>query len=335
VDRITHILGTKITPMKGIAPISFMINNGFRINSEISKMVDELFDLDEYASVILEEIAENGPLTAYQIKIKGNKKVEKVTREKVKYRLEGKLKDFLIVVKGDKHRNTGKIKKYYYLTLKGLIASLSTTSFEENYIIKKYLEFLVQWANKYHIPEITIQLIKYNLALYLIKNVIDGSKLTDLSNIEAKIFKLNSHESLTEPYLRQKPIANKKLEKIEFKIRIRLHIIQQILTQAINNVSLEHISDTSKLQQNKKNLSPVDNFILNILSGYIKHWFDYIHEIQFEKIDGFKPVTTLDDRYSHGIQINIKDANRDAHTILKKIGIKAQFTDSKVPSFFF
>ena len=157
-----------------------MINNGFRINSEISKMVDELFDLDEYASVILEEIAENGPLTAYQIQIRGDKKIEKVTRDRVNYRLEGKLKDFLIVVKGGKHRNTGKIKKFYHLTLKGLIASLSTTSFEENYIIKKYLEFLVQWANKYHIPEITIQLIKYNLALYLIKNVIDGSKLTDL-----------------------------------------------------------------------------------------------------------------------------------------------------------
>ena len=324
-----------MTTMKGITLISFMINNGFRINSEISKRVDELFDLDEYESVILEEIAENGPLTAYQIQIRGDKKVEKVTREKVKHRLEGKLKDFLIVVKGDEHRNTGKIKKFYHLTLKGLIASLSITSFEENYIIKKYLEFLVQWANKYHIPEITIQLIKYNLALYLIKNVIDGSKLTDLSNIEAKIFKLNSHESLTEPYLRQKLIANKKLEKIEFEIRTRLHIIQQILTQAINNVSLEHISDTSKLQQNKKNISPVDNFILNILSEYIKRWFDHIHEIQFAKIDGFEPVTILDDRYSHGIQINIKGANKEARTILKKIGVKAQFADSKVPSFFF
>ena len=321
-----------MTTMKGIDPIGFMIDNGFRSNSEISEMVDELFDLDEYASVILEEIAENGPLTAYQIQIRGDKKVEKVTREKVKHRLEGKLKDFLIVVKGDEHRNTGKIKKFYHLTLKGLIASLSTTSFEENYIIKKYLEFLVQWANKYHIPEITIQLIKYNIELYLIKNVIDGS---NLNNIEAKIFKLNSHESLTETYLRQKLIANKKLEKIEFEIRTRLHIIQQILTQAINNVSLEHISDTSKLQQNKKNISPVDNFILNILSGYIKHWFDYIHEIQFKKIDGFEPVTILDDRYSHGIQINIKGANKEARTILKKIGVKAQFTDSKVPSFFF
>jgi len=298
-------------------------------------MVDELFYLDKYESVILEVIAEKGPLTAYQIKKKGDNRVEKITKNKVKHRLEGKLKDFLIVVKGDKHRNTGKIKKYYYLTLKGLIASLSTTSFEENYIIKKYLEFLVQWSNKYHIPEITIQLIKYNLALYLIKNVIDGSKLTVVSNVEAKIFKFNSYESLTEPHLRQKLIANKKLEKIEFKIRTRLYTIQQMLTQAINNVSLEHISDTSKLQQNKKNLSPVDNFILNILSGYIKYWFDYIHEIQFEKIKGFEPITKLDEKYSQSIQINIKDANNDARTILKKLGVKAQFTDSKVPSFFF
>ena len=335
MGRNGHILGTKIGLMKGIDSISFMINNGFRFNNEISKMVDELFYLDKYESVILEVIAEKGPLTAYQIKKKGDNRVEKITKNKVKHRLEGKLKDFLIVVKGDKHRNTGKIKKYYYLTLKGLIASLSTTSFEENYIIKKYLEFLVQWSNKYHIPEITIQLIKYNLALYLIKNVIDGSKLTDVSNVEAKIFKFNSYESLTEPHLRQKLIANKKLEKIEFKIRTRLYTIQQMLTQAINNVSLEHISDTSKLQQNKKNLSPVDNFILNILSGYIKYWFDYIHEIQFEKIKGFEPITKLDEKYSQSIQINIKDANNDARTILKKLGVKVQFTDSKVPSFFF
>jgi len=312
-----------------------MINNGFRFNDEISKMVDELFYLDKYESVILEVIAENGPLTAYQIKNIGKDRVERVTRNKVKLRLEGKLKDFLIVVKSDNYRNTGKTKKHYHLTLKGLIASLSTTSFDENYLIIKYLEFLVQEANKYYIPEMTIQLIKYNIALYLIKNVIDDSKLTDVSNIEAKISKFNSYESLTEPHLRQKSIANKKLEKIEFKIRTRLHVIRQVLTQAINDVRLEHISDTSKLQQNKKNLSPTDHFILNILPGYIKEWFDYIHEVQFEKINGFEPITVLDDKYSQSIQINIKNANNDARTILKKIGVKAQFADSKVPPFFF
>ena len=172
--------------MKEITSISFMINNGFRINDEISKMVEELFGLKKYSSLILEIIAENGPLTAYQIKTKGGKKLEKeleekFTREIIKQRLEGKLKDFLIIVEGGKHRNTGKTKKFYYLTLKGLIASLSTTSFEENYIIKKYLEDLEQCANRNCIPEITIQLIKYNIALYLIKNVIDDLKLTDLN----------------------------------------------------------------------------------------------------------------------------------------------------------
>ena len=324
----------KMTTMKGIDPIGFMIDNGFRSNSEISEMIDELFVLDEESSIILGVIAENGPLTAYQIEKKGYKKSHEITRDKVRYRLSRTLKDFLMEIKGSEHRNTGKIKKFYHLTFKGFIASLSKTSFEENYIVKKYLEFLTQWANKYHIPEITIQLIKYNLVLYLIKNVIDGLKLTDLNNIEAKIFKLNSHESLTEPHLRQKPILNKKLEKKEFKIRTRLHIIQQILTQAINNVSLEHMSDTSK-RQDKKNLNQADYFILNILSEHTKHWFDHIQEIQFEKIDGFEPPTTLDDRDSQGIQINIKDANKEARTILKKAGIKAQFIDSKVPSFFF
>ena len=183
-----------MTTMKGIDPIGFMIDNGFRSNSEISKMVDELFVLDEESSIILGVIAENGPLTAYQIEKKGYDKSHEITRDKVRHRLSRTLEDFLMEVKGSAHRNTGKIKKFYHLTFKGFIASLSKTSFEENYIVKKYLEFLTQWANKYHIPEITIQLIKYNLVLYLIKNVIDGLELTDLNNIEAKIFKLNSHD---------------------------------------------------------------------------------------------------------------------------------------------
>jgi len=317
--------------MKGITPISFMINNGFRINDEISKMTDELFDLDEYSHIILEEISEKGPLTAYQIEKNGEKKGEKITRSKVEERLKGKLKDFLIVVKGEKHRNTGKTKKYYYLTLKGLIASLYSTRFEENYIIKKYTEFLEQYANRQHIPEITIQLIKYNIALYLLKNVIDGLELTDLNNIEAKIFKFNDHESKIEHHLRQKPISDKKLEKKELKIRTRLHILQQILAQSINSINLEHKSN----QQEEKNMSPTNYFISNILSGYIKEWFDKIHEIQFEKIDEFEPITVLDKRYSHSIQINIKDANKDARAILKKIGVKAKFTDSEKYPFLF
>jgi len=322
----------KITNIEETYPISFRIDHGFNSAGEISDMVNSLFELDEASFIILGVIAENGPLNARQIEKKGFEKSYEITRDKVRSRLPGTLKDYLIKNEGEIFRNTGKREKFYHLTFKGLIASLAIIPFEENYIIKKYLGFLLKYANKFSIPEITIQLIKYNIALYLVKNVIDGLKLTDLNNIDDRIFKLNSHKSLTEPNLRQKPISNKNAERIELDIKTKLHIIQQILTQSMKNVSLEHKSHTK--QQDRKSLNLVNDFILNILPDYITYWFDYIQEIQFEEIDKLEPHRRLEDRDLQSIQIDIKNANRVARNILDYLGIKAQFTDSDIPSLF-
>ncbi len=331
--------------------ISFRIDQGFNSGEKISSMVRNLFELDHISFIILGVIAENGPLNASQIekkslriarqmkekdlathqtKEKGSRKTYSLTRDKVRSRLPGTLKDYLIKKEGEIFQNTGKREKFYHLTFKGLVASLHLIPFEENYIVKKYLEFLLQWANKYYIPEISIQLIKYNLALYLVKNVIDGSKLTDSNNIDDKIFKLNSHKSLTEPNLRQKPISDKRAEINEYKIKTRLQIIQQILTQSMNNVRSEHRLHS---KQDEKSQNPIDNFILNILPDYIKYWFDHIQEIQFEEIDELKPHTIVDDDFREK-QIDIKNTNKEARTILNNLGIKAQFADNEVPLFF-
>lgn len=309
--------------------IKLMIDNGFNSTRVISKIVKKNFDLDEISQIILGVIAENGPLNANQILKKSCNKDHNISREEVNGRLAKALKDFLIKKEGEIFRNTGKREKFYHLTFKGAIASLCRTAFEENYVIKKYSKVLSQYANKYDIPEITIQLIKYNLALYLIKNVIDGSKLTDSNNIDDKIFKLNSHKSLTEPNLRQKPISDKRAEADEFEIKTRLQIIQQILTQTMKNISLEYKSHT---KQNRKN--PTNDFIRNILPDYIKYWFDYIQEIQFGEIDELKQHIILDDDNFREKQIDIKNTNKEARIILNDLGIKTRFTDNEVPLFF-
>lgn len=311
-----------------------MIDNGFNSTREISNMVKSNFGLDEKSFIILGVIAENGPLTSYQILEKGCSKSHNITRDEIRYRLPRTLKDFLIEKEGGKQRNTGRIHKFYHLTFKGLIASLARTSFEKNYIVKKYLSSLLKYANKLAIPEITIQLIKYNIALYLIKNVIDGLKLTEVNNIDDQIFKLNTHESRTEPSLRQKPISDKKLEKIEFEIRIRLHIIRQILNQSIKIVKSEQSTNNSKQQKNAYSSNPTNNFILNTLPDYVKYWFDYMQDTQFEEIDESEPHIRLENRNSQGIQIDIKTANKNAQDILNKLGIKAKLTDTDKPLLF-
>jgi len=111
----------KITNIEETYPISFRIDHGFNSAGEISDMVNSLFELDEASFIILGVIAENGPLNARQIEKKGFEKSYEITRDKVRSRLPGTLKDYLIKNEGEIFRNTGKREKFYHLTFKGSI----------------------------------------------------------------------------------------------------------------------------------------------------------------------------------------------------------------------
>jgi hypothetical protein len=117
-----------------------------RVDNEISALSTRLFTIDEKSREILALIAQNGPMTAYELCKSSNRSLSKTSIHRRIYgerqlislldenflRLEGKTK-FLRI-------STNQERKYYGLTLKGFLAALSKGPCEEIYMFKIYLK---------------------------------------------------------------------------------------------------------------------------------------------------------------------------------------------------
>jgi len=325
----------------GLKHIGFLLNDGFEIDYVLAKLSRQLFDIDKESRTILGLIAREGLLTEYQIKEQGFKLYHEITREKVRRRiLVTDLSDgFLIKRKGKRHRNIRKvITKPYALTLKGLLASLAITSFDDNYMVKKYYDFFKSWINKFNISEIAIHVIKYNLALFMIKSVVEGSKFTTLKNIEPQIFTLNVGDPLLDPTFPHAPIYDKKLEDWMKKIRYRFHVVQQLFIKSLVQVTKSPYK-TAKILDNDVKLLKYKNreayFGCNILPTYVTEWYANIDKVQFENLDEFNPDFIPESENQEGTEISIGSVNARTKQILKKLKIKEKVYDYEAPTIFF
>jgi len=103
----------------------------------MTQTVEQIFsNLEEGQIPIIQLIAENGPLNSKQIGKITSRFTQGFDRWGVKKRIEGSTQ-FLGLIPHDflKKKKINLKESRYELTLKGIFASLITTSFEKNYLI--------------------------------------------------------------------------------------------------------------------------------------------------------------------------------------------------------
>ena len=147
----------------------------------ISKLSWELFELDKVSSTILEILGRSGPQNEYRIA----KSVSYTSRYSVRRRINspnGLLEnDFIYESPGKKHR-TNTVERFFGLTFKGFVASLSAMRLEENVLMKYHFTDLTKITKNPKIVELAIEYFRYDLALILLWHKINGLKLTSQKN---------------------------------------------------------------------------------------------------------------------------------------------------------
>jgi len=231
--------------------------------------------------------------------------------------------------------------KKYYLTFKGLLASLAVTKFEENYLVRAHKQLISRWLNKYNIPELAMQVIKNNLGLFLLKNVIEGSNLTWINNIEIQISSMNEWIFL-DRYFPQ--VKNKKFYEMSKDVHAEFRISSQILNEALRKLLSELIetrkSSKGMLIHGGGYLPPVDrlpHYIGKRYDRFIRYWYSTIARNQFQDESKFNPFLIGEElKRQKTIPLNIDNSkvNESARLTLEKHGIQTDFDISQEPKFF-
>ena len=228
--------------------------------------------------------------------------------------------------------------KEYYLTFKGLLASLAVTKFEENYLVKKHKQLISRWIDKYNIPEFAINVIKYNLALFVLKNVIEGSNLIGVNNIEVQIASMNDGIFLDHNFPQ---IEDKKFYEKSIKIHTTFRVHSQMFNQTLRKVLDEEFRKRKILEEKGIVQHPkaddLPHFIRHWYDNFIRYWYSSIERNQFQDESKFNPFLIGEELKSQQITpLNIDNSivNKTAKQILEKNGIQTDFDISQEPKFF-
>jgi len=143
------------------------------LDSILVKQSEALFKIDIISREVLAVIAKQGPLTVYEL-IK-NVRTKKASRPSVHRRLHGEGKfvgllgnDFLRICKLRRFKKIkGVWKKFYGLTFKGLLASLSNMRLEETYLGRPFFNDIQQRCGGQEIRDLAEGYIKAELALWM------------------------------------------------------------------------------------------------------------------------------------------------------------------------
>jgi hypothetical protein len=312
----------------------------FDIDKILTEFSESLFELDKLEAKILGIIAEHGALNENILSSKMFKINADYTRDKIRYKLNHPKNSktllrlgFITQESGNKIGNIkNKYEKIYRLTFKGLMASLSTKKFENNYLVKNFKSFITKWADQYNVPEFSIIFMKYHLALFMLKNILDGSILTGLKNIESNFFTMNEGAPLLGSSFPQK-ITDKELNEKTTDIRVGFHLYSQVLRFSISEIVRQ--GQKKARHHGHKDFSIIEfpsevNYAMNILPNFIKNWYDSIERLQYENIEKFNPYTLPYDQENEmydetGLIIDSFSVNILAKRILKKHGIHPNF----------
>lgn len=312
----------------------------YDIDKTLVGFSESLFELDKLEAKILGIIAEYGALNEDAISQKMFKINADYSRDKIRYKLNHPKNSktllklsFIIQENGNKIGNIkNKSEKFYRLTFKGLMASLSAKKFENNYLVKNFKNFITKWADQYNVPEFSIIFMKYHLALFMLKNILDGSVLTRSKNIEHNFFTMNEGDPLLGSSFPQK-IMDKELNDKATDIRVGFHLYSQVLRFSISEIVRQ--GQKKAKHHSHKDFSiiefpPETNYAMNILPNFIKNWYDNIERLQYENVEKFNPYDLPyeqeDEMYNRsGLSIDTFSVNILAKRILKKHNIHPNF----------
>lgn len=147
------------------------------IDDKLSEYSFEVFwELETGQQRIIKFLAKNGPLNITELgKMNTRYTLPGFDRWGVLNRIKGSSK-FLSLLDYDylQEIQINKKETMYELTLKGLMYSLSSVPFEDNYMIKRYRKFLKTHLKKSKDIEEIIQFIKYEIAYVLRYNAVEG-----------------------------------------------------------------------------------------------------------------------------------------------------------------
>ena len=313
----------------------------FDIDKILAGFSESLFKLDKLESKILGIIAEYGALNEDILSRKMFEINADYSRDKIRYKLNHPKNSntllklgFITQESGNKIGNIkSKSEKIYRLTFKGLMASLSTKKFENNYLVKNFKNFIIKWAERYNVPEFSIIFMKYHLALFMLKNILDGSILTGLKNIESNFFTMNEGAPLLGSSFPQK-ITDKELNEKATDIRVGFHMYSQVLRFSIAEIIRQGQKKTKRHGNRDAAIlefPPEVNYAMNIIPNFVKNWYDTIEQLQHEHVEKFNPYTLPyeqeDKMYNEtGMMIDTFSVNVLARKILKKQGIHPNFS---------
>ncbi len=321
----------------------------YDIDKILAGFSESLFELDKLESKILGMISEYGALNQKTLSSKMFKINAEYSRDKIRYKLNHPKNSktllklgFIIQESGNKIGNIkNKSEKFYRLTFKGLMASLSSKNFENNYLVKNFKNFITKWADQYNVPEFSIIFMKYHLSLFMLKNILDSSVLTGLKNIEYNFFTMNEGDPLLESSFPQK-IVDKELNDKATDIRVGFHLYSQVLMFSISEI-IRQGQKKAKYHDHKDfgivEFPPEVNYANNILPDFIKNWYDVIERLQYKKVTEFNPYDlSYEQEYEmynrSGLSIDIFSVNILAKKILKKHNIHPNFPSNITSNLF-
>lgn len=301
----------------------------FDIDRKLGKISSLLFDIDKYSVMILGVIAKHGPLNQKKIsEISFDSKSHNITRDVVRYRLHSSKNSASLTKSNFVIRQTGKRvgnirsreESTYHLLFKGFLASLSQTRFDQCYIVKNYVKHMPKWTIHYHIPEISLQIIKFDLALFMLKYVMIGSKFNHQVDIDTHRHSLNYDEPLTNPTFTPQT-RNIKYELPLMEIRYWHHVYSQVLNRLLEKMKRDRIC--------KEDIKRV--------VAYINDWHQWFFTAQFGSTPFSPqdiPLRMTSQIMPVGRTVDVRDVNDTAKQILKKFNIHVKLNPDEVPRFF-
>jgi len=295
-------------------PTYFPMRND--LNFELSSLSSELFgELEENDYRILKNIAEEGFLSIKEISDRTSAwryTEDPIKRWKVKHKIIGSTKyiglepnEFVYSIKKNKKETK------YGLTLKGLCAILSETSFEGIYIVKKYREFLLTLTDDKKIRDWGIEFIKYEIALILSYNVDQGLNWTNLKYVREY---WNDFKLYDDPVV-QKFFINKIFRTKPTYVSIQRKYLKlfYILDKCTSRINCSFNSEYYE--------EPLE--INDPLRKYIDRWYLFIDKYKHGRYPSPDKWEEVDERTSFDREFWKKKCYRpmiEANRILKKEG---------------
>ncbi len=172
----------------------------------------------------------------------------------------------------------------YYLTLKGLMASLVKVSFNDHFLIKRYKKYILKYSNQQKTNDL-LEFIKLEISYLLYSNVILGINWFKFRFIKKFLENNRNYEKANyhlELGIDEEDYLSQKQKSIYNKLQIKYgHFYKQSRFNAYYYTPDQVFREWKKSQIKKSDFkSEIEESIM--LNTYTKHWFKLI---DLQKID--------------------------------------------------